>query len=169
MADQPNDNLPAQSPQQLPPDLARVMGSLSPEDKKILGKYIRGNRVQISRTHVLETTVHSGPLPPPEVLKAYEEIAAGFANRIITMAESQSIHRIELEKCVIPQREKLPGRGQIFAFLLGLFGISCGTYCIISGQPVAGSIIGGSTVVSLVTVFLVGRSKQEKDLSQKRP
>jgi uncharacterized membrane protein len=85
------------------------------------------------------------------------------------MVESQSTHRIELEKSILPEREKLPGRGQIYAFLLGLFGISCGTYCIVSGQPVAGSVIGGSTVVSLVTVFLVGRSKQEKDLSKKRP
>ena len=40
----------------------------------------------------------SGPLPPPNVLSAYEDLLPGAADRIITMAEKQLEHRMYLEK-----------------------------------------------------------------------
>jgi len=40
----------------------------------------------------------SGPLPPPEILRKFDEVVPGAAERIIKMAEDQSIHRKELEK-----------------------------------------------------------------------
>jgi uncharacterized membrane protein len=43
----------------------------------------------------------SGPLPPPEILKKYEELLSGSANRIFVMAEGQSQHRQTLEKKVV--------------------------------------------------------------------
>jgi len=43
----------------------------------------------------------SGPLPPPVVLKQYDEIVPGAAERILSMAESQSQHRQQLERSVI--------------------------------------------------------------------
>lgn len=165
----PQSNLPSLS-QPLPQGLAKAMSSLSPEEKKEANEYLHAKRVAISSKTISASRIHyEGPLPPPEMLQAYELITPGFATRILSMAESQSAHRIEIEKHVIPSREKFAGRGQIFAFVLGIFGISCGTYCAINGQPTAGSIIGGGTVVSLASVFLVGRSKQQPNLDQKRP
>src|SRR5438874_2723108 len=43
----------------------------------------------------------SGPLPPPTILKGYNEAEAGLANRIVTMAEKQQDHRIDVEKKAI--------------------------------------------------------------------
>ena len=170
MADQPN-NLPAQIPQSLPPELAKVMGSLSSEDKKVVNKYIHHNNGKPQKAHLIQNhlSAYSGPLPPPEMLQAYEAIAPGFANRIIAMAETQSNHRMELERTILPHREKLPGRGQIFAFILGLFGLACGAYCAVNGQPWAGVGIGGATLGGLVSAFLYSKTQQEKDLARKRP
>ena len=40
----------------------------------------------------------AGPIPPPPVMKQYEEILPGSADRILKMAENQSEHRQWMEK-----------------------------------------------------------------------
>ena len=40
----------------------------------------------------------SGPIPPPNIIKGYEEVLPGSADRILAMAEKQSNHRQEMEK-----------------------------------------------------------------------
>ena len=40
----------------------------------------------------------SGPIPPPNIIKGYEEILPGSADRIIAMAENQSKHRQKWKK-----------------------------------------------------------------------
>ena len=42
-----------------------------------------------------------GPLPPPAFLKQYDEALPGAADRILVLAESQSKHRMEIEKKLI--------------------------------------------------------------------
>jgi uncharacterized membrane protein len=39
-----------------------------------------------------------GPIPPPDLLKKYEDALDGAADRIIKMAEKQSAHRQWMEK-----------------------------------------------------------------------
>ena len=43
----------------------------------------------------------SAPLPPPDLLKQYNEVFPGCAERIVAMAESQSSHRQQVESNVI--------------------------------------------------------------------
>jgi len=49
--------------------------------------------VQIGQTTVALTT---GPIPPPEQLRAYEQIVPGAANRILTMAEQEQKVRLSI-------------------------------------------------------------------------
>jgi uncharacterized membrane protein len=54
---------------------------------------------QNNRTMLVQQTSvqsFSGPLPPPEVLKRFDEIVPGAAERIIKMAEAQSEQRKDL-------------------------------------------------------------------------
>ena len=44
---------------------------------------------------------HEGPIPPPGYLQEYEDIAPGFADRIISMAESETSHRHKIENKVV--------------------------------------------------------------------
>lgn len=69
---------------------------------------------------VTEATTFSGPIPPPELLKQYDEIIPNGANRIITMAENQSAHRIELEKIVIRGDSRRANAGLVCGFVFGL-------------------------------------------------
>ena len=116
-----------------------------------------------------EIAHYSGPIPPPNLLQAYENIVPGLADRIMKLTENQSNHRIQIESIVIPNREKQSTRGQIFAITIGLFGLACATFLIYTDHDTAGTIIGGTTLVSLVSAFLFGSRGQQKDLSKKRP
>ena len=46
---------------------------------------------------------YSGPLPPAEQIRAYEEVLPGSADRILGMAERQQAHRLELEKMTVSE------------------------------------------------------------------
>ncbi len=53
----------------------------------------------------------SGPIPPPSMLREYNTVDEDFSNRIITMAESQQSHRIELEKKSVEAAINAESRG----------------------------------------------------------
>src|SRR5216683_4738129 len=83
---------------------------------------------------VKETFEFSGPLPPPQLLKGYEEAFAGCAERVVAMAEKQSAHRQALEKAVVESNCKAQSRGQWFAFILALVVICGGVYLLAEGR-----------------------------------
>jgi hypothetical protein len=56
----------------------------------------------------------------------------------------------------------------LFGLIIGVFGIGCATFAAVNGQPWFGSIIGGATLVSLVSAFLYSRQVQKKELSEGR-
>ena len=47
---------------------------------------------------------------------------------------------------------------QVFGLLIGLAGLGSAVYLGINGQPWAGSVLGGSTVVALVYAFVRGNN-----------
>ena len=61
-----------------------------------------------------------GPLPPPELLERYNNVVGNGAERIVSMAEKQSNHRMELENHAIKEELKQSKTGQVFGFVLGL-------------------------------------------------
>jgi len=69
----------------------------------------------------------SGPLPPPNILKNYSDVVNDGAERIMSMAEKQSTHRIALEDHAIREELRQSGRGQVFGFILGLVGLYSAT------------------------------------------
>ena len=103
------------------------------------------------------TEAFSGPLPPPDVLERYNSIAPGAADRIITMAEEETTHRRKLEQDIVHNGYEEAKRGQIFALFIGALGIIAGETVAVLGAQWAGAVIGGGTVVGLVSVFILGR------------
>jgi uncharacterized membrane protein len=68
---------------------------------------------------------HQGPIPDPHTLARYEQIQAGFAERIISGAEHQATHRQSLEMKItdanikaVNQSALIAKRGQFFAFFI---------------------------------------------------
>jgi uncharacterized membrane protein len=108
-----------------------------------------------------------GPLPPPDILEAYNQIVDGGAERIFRKFEEQSEHRMNLERLAIGEELKQSKRGQIFGFIVALFGLSLAAFMAYLGHEAFASILGGGTILSLVTVFVVGKVKQHTQIKKK--
>lgn len=67
----------------------------------------------------------SGPIPPPNMIKGYEAILPGAADRIITMAEKQSSHRQEMERKII----SADSRDSLLGILFAWNRVHCGGDC----------------------------------------
>ena len=112
--------------------------------------------------------IHQGPLPDPETLRSYDEIIPNGADRVMTMTENQSNHRISIEDKVITGQLKESKLGQIFGVIIGLTAIICGTICILFDHQISGTIIGGVGLTGLVSVFVIGKTMQKRDLKNKQ-
>ena len=109
-------------------------------------------------TRVIQSEQFSGPIPHPDIIRKYEEILPGAAERIISMAEKQSNHRQDMEKLMIKAEVRDSFFGVIFAFLLGIGCIIAAIVLAIiipgNGGAVVASIFGISGIGSLVGTFL---------------
>lgn len=109
----------------------------------------------------------SAPLPHPSELERYETILPGAADRIIAMAENQSIHRQNLENKAISIESRNSFLGVATGFLIGAIGLSIAGFCIYSGHDWAGVALGGTTLVSLVGTFVYGTRQRRIEREQK--
>ena len=118
--------------------------------------------IRVSTQIAVET--QSGPVPPPEILKKYDEIHPGLALRLIGMAEEEAAHRrsIEKELVAIQGRDQAAYRrselfGQIFGLAIGLAYAGGAVYAAVHGAQTAASIFGTAGVGGLVAAFIMGR------------
>ena len=110
----------------------------------------------------------SGPLPPPEILKSYNDIVQNAAERLFKMTERQLEHKMQIENNVmqlekdklqieeysIKEQHKQNKRGQTFAFSIAMLGLGLsGTLAYLGLETLAG-ILGSTTIVGLVAIFL---------------
>lgn len=114
----------------------------------------------------------SGPLPHPDILRDYEKILPGSADRILKMAEAQSEHRQNLEKTVLATNSRDSLLGIIAAFILGVIGLAGGIYAVLKGAVAAGTFVTTLSLSSLVGTFVYGtrserKERQEKDKNNK--
>lgn len=108
-----------------------------------------------------------GPIPHPDVLKGYEEISTGFADRIITMAEKQSEHRMKMESEKIHAESRDSSRGVWFAFILGIGSLAAATAIALTGQNAAssigGSLLGITGIGSIAVTFIKSTRISHRD------
>ena len=133
---------------------------------------------QESQSHLLAMRAeYAGPLPPPEMLKKYEECLPGTADRILQRFVSEGDHRRDLERRALEaeiedaKAERSDARrGQLFGFIVAVLGliVSALVACLNSSPHAvwAGSVLGGTTLIGLVTVFIVGRKSKLTEKGQ---
>ncbi len=137
----------------LPKDIETILNDESiPREKR--------EKILKSITTIAIRESFSGPLPPPRLLSEYNDVVDNGAERIMKMAENQSNHRISLEDHAIKEELRQSRYGQYFGFALGILGMGIAAWLAITGHDTVAGIFGTTTVVGLVTVFVVGnRSK----------
>lgn len=150
-----------------PPEIAEVLEHIEAQAAATGSPALAELRPILLR--IMEARNFSGPLPPPDVLREYEEILHGSAHRIFTMAETQQSHRIRLESLAVPAREKRANRGQIFALTVSLAGLAVAAYAVGQGEEWAAIAIGGADLAVLAGLFLSARVSVIRSLRRKRP
>ena len=108
------------------------------------------------------TELYSGPLPHPSILKQYNEINPDFAERIMSMAEKDQEHIIELNKKTIEMRGRDGLFGMIFAFAIVIGAVVLGAVLLLNDKDVGGygSLI--TAVVAAAVVFFGGKKENKE-------
>lgn len=78
------------------------------------------------------------------------------------MAEEDAKHRQQLENNALNFATNERRRGQYFGLTIALAGLITSIIALYFGSEVVAGVIGGTTVVGLVTVFVTGRVIREK-------
>lgn len=140
----------------LPKDLEEIIQYIPDEKKDEVLRIITARSIQTASTF-------SGPLPPPSILGDYNSIIPNGAERIMKMAENQSSHRIDLEKHAIKEELRQSKNGQIFGFILAILGMLIAFGLASLGHDTVAGIFGTTTIIGLVTIFVIGKRKQDKE------
>ncbi len=126
---------------------------------------IQNNR-QLS---TIEVRGFQGPIPPPDVIEAYERVVPGSAKQIMETWERQVGHRIKKET----RRSKSDALnsllGIISAFIIAMATVLGGVWVMLKGFVWGGGFLGVSGLLGLVYVFIDGtKNKREEREEQRR-
>lgn len=117
----------------------------------------------------MEQRLTVGPLPPPEILKQYDSILPGTAERIIAMAEREGEHRRKLDLLshshnseILRYSARDSLLGQVFAFIIAIGFLGLAAYCVWLGNPWSGTILSAIGIGGIVSTFIIGRAEQKK-------
>jgi uncharacterized membrane protein len=149
---QPTENL------EIIEEIRRVIGEDPDADTEAIVRRITSVVAEIT----------SGPLPPPSMLRGYEDVLPGAADRIFTLMEQQSAHRQELERTSLDRNSRSRDRGQTFAFILCALVIVGGFIAIYLGQGVAGMAAIITAIGGVAATFLITRQRQQRPPEERR-
>jgi len=103
-------------------------------------------------------TVIAGQLPSAETIQAYESAYPGSAERILHMVEEQSTRRLDMEETLVKAAAHSERLGQLLGLLLVAAVFAVGTWLIIIGHEIPGTLLAVTDLGLMVAVFL-GRDR----------
>jgi len=105
----------------------------------------------------------SGPLPPPDILRAYDEVVERGAERIVSQWERETKHRHSLESRQLDAFISGRTRAQWMAFAV-IFTLGVGGLCLVAlGHSLLG-VAGFLTALAAVAAsFFRGRRSSENE------
>lgn len=98
-----------------------------------------------------------GPLPHPDILRQYNALSEGFAERLLVMTEQEAEYRRLMSQRALTESAAEVRRGQLYGLVIGVAGLSSAVATAYFNQPTVASILGGGTVLGLVSTFILGR------------
>lgn len=135
-------------------EIVQIEQELKEINPKVFDGVPISQRREIIRTMVSFKS-HSGPLPDPETMSAYNLMIPNGAERIMVMAEEQAKHRMGLEKKAIPSQLDQSKYGQIYGFVLSVLLIGSSVYLAATGHEKTACVLGGGTIIALAIIFVL--------------
>ena len=119
--------------------------------------------IQQNKQAIATLQSFSGPLPHPELLRNYNEIIPGAAERILSMAEAEAAQQHNMERLALQCASSEARLGQWFGLIIGICAFITVIIAVILGAEKTAMVVGGTTVVGLVTVFVAGHKPQPNE------
>lgn len=113
------------------------------------------------------TSTWSGPIPPPDALREFNEIVPGSAERIFDMAEKQLDHRLRMEETVVRGDSRRSYLGLIAGFMLSATLIAGGVFLVVNGHDWAGGLLVGVNILGLAGAFVYGTHSRRAEREHK--
>lgn len=150
-----NENTKETSPVVLPSEMLEIIEKLPEEDR------------EKALIEILSVQKFSGPLPPPSILREYNDVIPGTGEVLIDSFLTQGNHRRSMEKYQIEAIVNEGRRGQIFGFSIALIVLAMAFASVLLGHTVFAITLASTTIIALVSVFVIGKwdSKNEKSSS----
>ena len=108
-----------------------------------------------------------GPVPRPQTLRRFEEVVPGAAERILSMAEEQAAHRIDIERTSVVGDSNRSYLGLAAGFILSVTIVLGGFYVMINVHPWAGASVIGTQIAVIAGVFVYGTSSRRDERDRK--
>lgn len=122
---------------------------------------------------VLAAELREGPLPSGRELKRYREADPSAPRIILEEFRAESRHRRSVEREIIRAEHRRADRGQVFALVIILVGLTICALLIQGGHEVAGGFIGGLDLLGTAALFLTGtrvlRRDESPNQAEKKP
>jgi uncharacterized membrane protein len=125
---------------------------------------------------IVQTTIqHQGPLPHPAILSGYNSVIKNGAERLFSLFERQSTHRMEYENFIARHDIIQSYIGMFFAFIITLTVVIIGGILIYNDKQLAGYGTLLTGIAGIITSFIGGRylinkaviSKQKEIVNKK--
>ena len=107
-----------------------------------------------------------GPIPPPQVLKQYDDIIPNGAERLFAQFENETAHRHLRERRAQnhPLYDQLAARAVALVFALACLGVAA--HAINNNQPWVAAAFGAATIATDSNAFL--RQSGKTDVAEAR-
>jgi uncharacterized membrane protein len=121
---------------------------------------------QVSRqvTHIEQ---YCGPLPSPDLLREFDSVVPGCAERIIKMAEDQSTHRQFLERTVVVGDSKRANHGLWVGGVIAALFLAGSVFLIHEGHEWPGVALGSVDLVGIIGAFVYGTRSRRAERTEK--
>lgn len=125
----------------------------------------QGKKASVETRTITATMTYDAPIPHPTIMKGYEEILPGAADRLISMVEKEQVHEQKCESKVIRDEFILNLAGLIFGFVIAICWLGSATYLLAHKMFVSGGLMGAAAVALIISQFAKQRPhrKQTKE------
>lgn len=103
-----------------------------------------------------------GPMPPPNLLRDYEAVLPGAADRLLSMAESALAHEQRMDVVRVRRSYVGLGAGLAISLLFGWFAYRLGQ----QGHDWLAAALGGANLAGLVAIFVLGLGRARPDADE---
>ena len=136
---------------------------LSDDEQQTLTQLLQRHKTDVAVAISRRTTsAFQGPLPPPSILRGYEDIVPGSAAKIIDWADSEREHRHRTETTIVRAETTRDLRGQILAAIVALAGFSVAGLALLLDHAGVAALITAMDIGGMVAAFIYGRRNSDE-------